>query len=368
METGSEVDSNSADLRCDPTCHIRDMWSSLFSLSFLTLLVFLNLLIPALIGLIPRPSGPLTLSFWLDIPCLLSVFSADCNLKSHLRNLLIPFPFSRSFHCPWPLPFASTFLHIIDLIFLIIDIELVDTAIVLRGGVFEKVDENRVNLRLCCWILTVTFNVWIRFSLTFWSARVIFIMSVPHTLRWWVPSNDDIAEAHPWIFFEFHSISIMVCSRRLTVQVFAESANWSVMWRQISKPVTAPDSAPEACMIEFRPTRTFGSPVVGWRKSSLQNICLEQLWFFLLHSVFEFEILSSDWCDHLCIICSLSCGDVFVLIWQGSPEHDICFDDVFGLGGCWEEWYELLDRQWQPIMQWIFLTIPRRTAWVRQMI
>ena len=165
-------------------------------------------------------------------------------------------------------------------------------------------------------------------------------------------------------FSTFHSASDMVCLSSDTVLVLADPAKWIVIWRQISSPVTAPESEFDVRIILL--TMTFGSPEVAWsnvyliKKSPWAELILfsssfplgavksmTMSWISVVR-LWPFWSLDFVFCLIFCSVCFLSDQivivflDLFDGVGKNAREHDICLNDVlWGCRSC-EQRYEFL--------------------------
>ena len=112
-------------------------------------------------------------------------------------------------------------------------------------------------------------------------------------------------------FSAFHSTGDVICLRSETVLVFADPAKWIDIWRQISNPVTAPESESEVRIILL--TMTFGSPEVAWRRVYLRKkSALSKADFFC--SSFELSLSISSWMSLISVVMSWASWGLFSAI------------------------------------------------------
>ena len=108
---------------------------------------------------------------------------------------------------------------------------------------------------------------------TFWSANAILMLAAIHSelsascllmslSQWW----------YAWrTFVDFRdSVRDMICLRSVTTRVWAEPAEVTAIWRQISRPVTTSES--ELNVLMMRRTVMLGSPDVEWSRTYLRKL------------------------------------------------------------------------------------------------
>ena len=355
-----KIHSSSTELLCGPPCNRQSVLCSWH----LTCLVSLIPLIQILILTPPHWTTdpyPLTWSFL----CLLawSSFSFfwyphDCFLRNHLRTLW-SFSFSKF---PWlalTFAFALTFLDSIDFHFVIIDVELVESAIFLKRIIVEIVDEQRMDWGHELDSLMLMPKAWATlpfcklkrksdYSSRQWCSR----HWEPQTLRW-APSHDDIAEGCPLICLS----SIQPASW----SSWENCLNESLLNLRVDGPLDAryPDwwlrqSASEVRMILM--TMTLGSPVVAWRRVHLsKNSALGRVDFFCSPLSLSFEIS----CVRLLTSSARFSVWALSLSLPSISSSSLCLTmrSLLLIGMVWT-----CDSQWLPRMSWSFWSFHRMVS------